>query len=1146
MEDRQPCREDPGSLGGNRRVQDTFVGRGAELDLLRQRIDELISGSGGLVLISGEPGIGKTRLVEQAAVYARARAVHVVWGRSWEGEGAPAFWPWMQIIRSFGNDGTSDSWLPALGGGATDIARAIPELREFLPALNLPAVPAESDQARFRFFDSFGSFLKRLSVSEPLLLVLDDLHLADHASLLLLQFLSTTIADAAVLVTGTYRDVNLKPDQPLCEVLGVVSRTRTTDRIALPGLRHSDIRLFLRSAIGSEPSDALVQALLERTGGNPFFLCEVVSLLARRTDLSRSKGSEVWTTAPLTVREVIGKHLQSVTPACAAALAFSAVNGREFGAELIANAMDISPREFCRILDEAVASQIAEHRGTTRYRFRHSLVRETIYESLSGTARAKIHLSIANALERQVDYPNLAALAYHFLMSLPHGSPHKALEYAVLAGAEASAHLAYEEAVVHYERALELRRSAVAAKSRCDLLLLLGEAQARAGVWLESRSTYARAAEDARLMGSAEHFAQAAIGFKGMMGATTPVDTEAVALLRESVGLLGSRDSGLLVQVLSALGQCLYFADLPLETAEYAERAVAAAHRVGSEELVLIALEARIMSLWRLSSLDSAFGVATELLDRALHVGNKDIAFNAHLYRNYCFLARGDVIASDTEIARAQRLANETRNVRHSWQIPMIRAGRALARGEFEESERLSDTARTLGERVHDSSPSHNYMVQIFQRARLRGDFTGLDAAVGLAQERYPELGGYRAARTLLLARQGEVGSARTILSGFAGNGFGEVPMDILALWILTMLAEAAVLCGETRCGAMLYRKLQPFHEHNTVMGWGSAYDGPVSHYLGLLAASLGDRAEADRYFEHSLRVNAIAESGPLLARTRLSYAETLLREGETRDARKGVELLREAISAFEVYGMSVYLEQARDLLAGVSSFYGCPSPAVPEEPAGDGIGSNASKKLEGEDGCVFRREGSFWTIAFDGRVLRLQHSRGLAMLYVLLQRPDTEVHVLDLVSVVDGGHGWEGAEGHKKRGRPRSATDAMRGDAGPLIDARARDEYRRRAKELRSELDEAERFNDIGRSDRLRAEIEQLVKELSRAYGKHGPRRAAAASERARINVRNNLSNALKLLKPSNDPLWRHLNGALRTGTFCSYQPERPIPWLF
>ena len=197
------------------------------------------------------------------------------------------------------------------------------------------------------------------------------------------------------------------------------------------------------------------------------------------------------------------------------------------------------------------------------------------------------------------------------------------------------------------------------------------------------------------------------------------------------------------------------------------------------------------------------------------------------------------------------------------------------------------------------------------------------------------------------------------------------------------------------------------------------------------------------------------------------------------------------------------------------------------------------------ENEFIFRREADFWTIAFEGTVLRVRHTRGLAMLALLLRQPETDVHVFDLIGGVDGRPGDEPDDRRRRGGRSHVAVP--RGDAGPLLDGQARAQYRRRAVELQGELAEAERYNDVGRVAALRAESDLLGAELRRAYGRGGRSRlAAAVVERARVNVRNNLSTTLRIIKRRNEALWRHLDGAVRTGTFCSYRPERSIPWSF
>jgi hypothetical protein len=366
--------------------------------------------------------------------------------------------------------------------------------------------------------------------------------------------------------------------------------------------------------------------------------------------------------------------------------------------------------------------------------------------------------------------------------------------------------------------------------------------------------------------------------------------------------------------------------------------------------------------------------------------------------------------------------------------------------------------------------------------------------------------------------------------------------MDNLTLWVLGVVAEAASLCGEREWVLLLYEKLKPFDGLNVVMSWGSAFDGAVSHYLALLAHALEDRETARAHFEAALVANRSIDCPPLLARTKWHYANMLLQDHKPENTARGLRHLYDAIGVFDRLGMTGYLEQSQTVLEMTAE-------GVRFDQGGRGeiVGAMSSRTTAEMNEFIFRREVDFWTIAFERRMLRVRHTRGLAMLAVLLQRPDTEVHVLDLVCAIDGIVTSKTSEGSRLGWQAGSSAIKLQGDAGPLLDARARAEYRRRAEELRCQLVEAEQFNDVGRMATLSEQISLIGEELKRAYGRGGRSRVAASiCERARVNVRNNLSAALKILKRADYGLWRHLDGSLRTGTVCAYRPERPMPWAF
>jgi predicted ATPase len=366
----------------------------------------------------------------------------------------------------------------------------IGEVREKLP--DLPVPPAlESQQARFRFFDSFTTFLKNAARNQPLLLILDDLHAADTPSLLLLQFLARELQDAHLLVIGTYRDVEMGPQHPLAQTLGELAREYHSHSLLLHGLNEQEVARFIELSAGFVPSETVVTAVQRQTEGNPFFVTEVVHLLASADDRSAvtNPQSAIPVVIPLRVREAIGRRLLELSEECRNLLTIAAVIGREFNLNVLeavegrVNLGRTGERLLAR-LDEAVAARllIVVPQGVGRYVFSHALIRETLYQMLSTTQRVRLHRQVGEVLEHLYGAhlePHLAELAYHFFLAAPGGEVDKAITYAVQAGGErATTLLAYEEAVGHYERALQvLELKGPDEVHRGELLLALGDAQ---------------------------------------------------------------------------------------------------------------------------------------------------------------------------------------------------------------------------------------------------------------------------------------------------------------------------------------------------------------------------------------------------------------------------------------------------------------------------------------------------------------------------------------------------------------------------------------------------------------------------------------------------------------------------------------------
>ena len=428
-----------------------FVGREREIAQLRAAVDDAVSSRGRVVVLAGEPGIGKTRTAEELAVYARLRGAAVRWGRCYEGEGAPAYWPWVQIVRASVAHCDSETLRSDMGAGAAYIAQVVPEVRDALP--DLPAAAGlESEQARFRLFDSVALFLKSAARRQPLLVVLEDLHWADKPSLLLLEHLSRELKGVAAIVLCNFRDVEVDRDHPLASTLGELSREHPASRVQLRGLEEPEVARFIEIEGGIEPPASLVAAVYRETEGNPFFAKEIMHLLISEDRLKRAAAHASWNLSiPQSVREVIARRLERISKPCRIVVTVASVIGRDFDLKVLERVPELKDDRVLESLDEAArAHLIEETRHDSRsFRFAHALIREALYDELPITQRVRLHWEVGEAIElaHTADLGlHLAELAHHFFQAAPAGTERKAVEYARRAGDRALAMLAYEEA----------------------------------------------------------------------------------------------------------------------------------------------------------------------------------------------------------------------------------------------------------------------------------------------------------------------------------------------------------------------------------------------------------------------------------------------------------------------------------------------------------------------------------------------------------------------------------------------------------------------------------------------------------------------------------------------------------------------------
>ncbi|MGH9225464.1 MAG: ATP-binding protein, partial [Acidimicrobiales bacterium] len=413
-----------------------------------------------VVLISGEPGIGKTRLAEELAREAGHRGLQVAWGRAPDGEAAPAYWPWVQIIRTLAAEGEVASVQRALATDAEDLARLVPEVADLAGRELAGVASALSETARTRLYDAVVGFVLRLAADRPVVLAIDDLHWADWPTLQLVQLLAARLTTARVLLVATYREQDTGTSGPVVATLATLARVPDLLRIRLSGLAEESIALLLAYATGRDADPEVAEAIRARTEGNPFFVSELLQLLQASGQLAGTDHQIASYVIPLGVRDVVRQRLARLPGDSRSFLGPAAVAGREFDVDVVATAAGVDGDRALELVESALdVGVVVEDPATAgSYRFSHSIVRETIYDGLSALRRARLHRAIGLALARgpHAEDDHAAEIADHFLAASTAGDADEAYRWALRAADRAAKVLAFEQAVALLERAIQL------------------------------------------------------------------------------------------------------------------------------------------------------------------------------------------------------------------------------------------------------------------------------------------------------------------------------------------------------------------------------------------------------------------------------------------------------------------------------------------------------------------------------------------------------------------------------------------------------------------------------------------------------------------------------------------------------------------
>jgi DNA-binding SARP family transcriptional activator len=878
-----------------------WVDRGGVLARLRAEAEAAAAGESGLLLITGEGGIGKTRLVAELA--AGLAEFDVLYGRCDEEEIFP-YGPWVDMLRPR-LERLADPQLAALAGPeAADLARLLPELRDRLP--DLPTAPAgDPETERRRLFVAVEHLLGRLAGGGPVLIVVDDLHWADRSSLLLGRYLARQPRLGPVLLVGTYRDTELGPGHPLPDLIADVERYRPVPRLRLAGMDEREVAALIGSWHGSEVEDNAVRAIREETRGNPFFVKQLVRHLEEAgggADLAVGEGPAV----PAGVRDVIARRIARLPDQAGEVLRVAALIGRDFDYELLARVVDLPEEQLLDVLDAAVRGALLAEVPSApgRYSFAHALVRSALESELTATRRARLHCRIGEAIEQlhrdRLD-PWLDELARHFAAAVPQ-EVDRAVDYAVRAAAQASARTAYDETARLLARAVALRRSddPVDHAELARLEIALATAEADAGRWETARAGFARAADVARATGAGALFARAALGHCGQTWEQYGrEDTESVALLEEALERLSDGDSPLRSQALARLAVLLFHDhSAPHERIlSLADEAVAIARRLDDAEALIVALTAAQHARWRPGMAPDRLAVADELIELAEARGAFAAAAEGHMWSAGALLELCRLDEAEVHLGRFAEIAERSRQFQALVHRDAMRAMRALLEGDYERGAKAADEAAERGQSSQADGGTLMPLVLQYQGAQkiaILNERDELGALTPFCERMVREmrgLPGWRAPLAWSYLQGGDPRRARAELEDLSADGFAAIPRDINFLPTLAMVSHAIGQIGDAAAlAARAEPLLEPFRELWVMFGVVGLTLGPVAYSLGLLQLAQDRPDDAVATFELALERSTRMRARPYVARSRAGLAEALRRRGGPGDAERAEE----------------------------------------------------------------------------------------------------------------------------------------------------------------------------------------------------------------------------------------------------------------
>ena len=905
-----------------------FVGRVQERERVAAAWAAAREGEGRLVLVCGEPGIGKTRLAVELAGEARRAGATVLYGRCDDEPGAP-YQPWREALAHL-VEVVPDDLLGehvALHGG--ELARLVPSLA--MRVSDVPRPQATHPEAeRYLLFGAAVELLQRAASRAPVLLILDDLHWATRPTLALLKHLHGALRPAPLLVVATYREPG-GPSAPLAELLADLHREPGVERIALAGLGPREAQTLLETSAGHVLDDrgaAFAHELNRETGGNPFFLGEMVRHLVESGAIARDDEGR-WTAAtnlatlelPASIHEVVSGRVARLGSDAERVLRAAAVIGREFEVDLLARVAGIDADDALDALEAAAAAALVAEAPDRagRFAFVHALVNHALTAALTGARRARMHARVAQALEEHHPTrpdPPLGELAQHWAAADGEHARVKAVEYATRAGRAALAQVAPDEAVRWFAQALEVQGalSDPDPSERRELLLALGEAELQAGV-PGFRETLLEVAALAREAGDADRLIRAALtNSRGYFSAAGFVDEDRVAVLEAALEQAERHDprrAGLLALLGAEL---LWSPDDHLRRRALSDEAVELVRAGGDPAAIAHVLTLRVTTVWWPETLAERLAITAELVTLAEAGDDPVQRFWALIWRGMTVLQAGDTEDADRCLAALRRLVTRLGQPRLKFVLGTQETVRAQFHGRLDEAERSANAAVGIGMETGEPDALSLFAAQLGPIRWQQGRLSEVVDLLAHIVEEAPGVAVFGAMHALAELEAGHEASARDLLERAATDDFAGIPADPVKLGTHALWAEVAAQLGATAPAAALLARMEPWRDQVILDALGTL--GSAARPLGMLAAALDRMHEADVHFAHALQVHERMRAPSLHARTKLDWGLALQRAGRPEDAARAGALLEQAAQAMRDLALPAVERRARDAAA--------------------------------------------------------------------------------------------------------------------------------------------------------------------------------------------------------------------------------------